>query len=285
MPALIQVTVEALDDIPLFLESSGRAAQSLLLNALTLVDPELSDRLKEGGEGAPPYSVGRIIVPREIKVGPRGYVVLGRGSEARFFVGVADDSLTGVFLRALRGELELSKGPVRLSPTLLRSTSYEELLTSDPAREISFRTRNPLVLGRVSRGDYPEGFAEGHRLEFPRWNPWDSPLNPAHLLNLPLRAWAAHAPQDLRVPGSLIRVLERLEVARVDLRWARTRLPVGGRWEVVPGYEGEVRLSAGGLDTFTGSLVAGLARLAEFTGLGSRTTHGFGSVSVRFLGR
>ncbi len=275
MPALVEVTISAITDVPLFLPASGRAAQSLFLNALTLYDPDLSDRVKFGREGAPPYSVGRILVPPEL-LRPQtsgGYVVLPAGGRAKFYLGLAADELVEPTLKALQGEFRLAQADVKVESSVRRSERYEELLGSQPARLISFRTRNPLVLGPASFG----------KRSFQRWDPWKSPLNPAHLLLLPFRAWNAYAPEPIRMPETILGSLERLEVVRVDLEWRGSRIPLEGKWRTIPGYLGQIEVSPAGLDTFTGSMVAALARLAEYTGLGSRTTEGFGSVSVKFL--
>ena len=284
MPYLLEVSLRFSDDAPLFLQSSGRAAQSLFLNALSALDPDLSDRVKFRQCGAPPYSVGRITMPKDLvkeKLGPKSYVVVPAGTEAKFFVGLADDGLVEPALRALQGSFKLGQAGVEVEARVKRSNSYSELLASQPARLISFRTRNPLVLGRVSKEDYPEFVPAEFRWEFERWDPWKRPLNPAHLLNLPYRAWNAYTPEILRLPGVILRALEALEVVRVDLAWRSVQVPVRERVKPEVGYTGLIELSAGGLDAFTGSVVAGLTRLGEYTGLGSRTTEGFGSVSVR----
>ena len=267
------VELEPEEDVPIHLEGSGRIAQSLLLDSLSALDPSLSERVKSEPRGAPPYSVGRILVPEP--EGARGVAVLRAGSSARFFVGLADDSLAEPVRRALEAaDLEVASVPVSCRVREVRSEPYEDLLSTEPARRISLRTRNPLVLG-----DSP--LAEE---VLPRWDPWRRPLDPAHLLSLPLRAWRAYAPEPARIPLSAVRALRRVEVPRVELERVVSRIPAGGRWERVPGYSGLIEVSPASLDLVSGTLVAALARLAEYTGLGSRTTHGFGSVSVRFYG-
>jgi len=286
MPTLLEVSLRFSEDSPLFLQASGRAAQSLFLNALSALDPDLSESVKFKRSGAPPYSVGRITLPRDLvdgKMGPRGYITVPADAKAKFFLGLADDDLVDPALKALQGSFKLGQADVEIEAKVKRSDSYSDLLASQPARLISFKTRNPLVLGKVRREDYPECVPAEFRWKFERWDPWKRTLNPAHLLNLPYRAWNAYAPETLKLPGVVLRALEVLEVVKVDLTWRSVEVPVKGKMKPEVGYTGLIELSAGGLDALVGSIVAGLARLAEYTGLGSRTTEGFGSVSVRLI--
>ncbi|MCD6348789.1 MAG: CRISPR system precrRNA processing endoribonuclease RAMP protein Cas6 [Candidatus Korarchaeota archaeon] len=270
MPALVKATLLAEEDLRYDPPKSGRTAQSIVMNSLSYADMELSEEVRRIAERAPPFSVGQILFPREVESSRKGDVLVPAGTELGMFIGVCWEPMLGPLLRGLYGEHEISGARVRGRGEVLRHPSYDELI-GGLARLVSLRTRNRLILGSVNIGSY----------HFERYDPWRRPLLAQHIFATPFKVWNAYSGYEL--PESIFRVLGRVEVVRVKLerRWAIG--PYGGRMEEFDAYEGEIHLSLGGLDSFVGEIALALLRLAEFSGVGSRTMQGFGSVSLRVL--
>ncbi len=273
MPALVRVTLLVEEDISYDPPKSGRTAQSIVMNSLSYADMELSEEVRKMAEKAPPFSVGQILAPRELLESSqdRKDVLVPAGTELRMFVGVCWDPMLDPLLRGLHGEHVISGARIRGKGKILRRPSYDKLIDG-LAKFVSLRTRNRLVLGSMRVGSF----------SFERYDPWRRPLLAQHIFATPFKVWNAYS--GLELPESIFKALGRVEVVRVKLerRWAEG--PYGGRIEKFDSYEGEIHLSLGGLDSSVGERALALLRLAEFSGIGSRTMQGFGSVSLRILG-
>ncbi|MCD6348541.1 MAG: CRISPR system precrRNA processing endoribonuclease RAMP protein Cas6 [Candidatus Korarchaeota archaeon] len=272
MPALVKASLQVEEDLRYNIPMSGRVAQSIVMNSLSYADPDLSDDVRKMAEKAPPFSVGQILAPKEAVESSRDRrdILVTAGTELGMFIGVCWEPMLDPLLKGLRGEHEVSGARVKGRGEVIRSSSYDELI-GGLARLVSLRTRNRLILGSVDIGPY----------HFERYDPWRRPLLAQHVFATPFKVWNAYSGHEL--PESIFRALDRVEVVRVKLerRWAVG--PYGGKMERFDAYEGEIHFSLGGLDSFVGEIALALLRLAEFSGVGSRTMQGFGSVSLKIL--
>ncbi len=267
MPSLIKVRVRALEDLIYSIPMSGRYAQRLVLDSLGQM-AEAVRRLS--ANGTPPYSVGQILAPKEsLSEDPR-YASLRQDEEALFFIGVCWDELKELMLKEVRGVRELAGAKVELTPELIREERYRDLLNGI-ARKVSLKTRNRLILGSVKVFDQA----------FPRYDPWRHNLNPQQIFATPFNVWNAFSP--IKFPRSVFNALSRVEVLKAKFRTRMALIPYGGKLEGTPSLEGEIHLSLGGLDADTGVKALALLKLAEYSGIGVKTTQGFGSVSLKVL--
>ncbi len=272
MPSLIRVSLIPDEELIYHLPSSGRIAQSIVMNSLNYIDPDLALEVREQARDAPPFSVGQITAPHELVESSLKNNILNvpAGQELRMFVGLCRDDLVNPLLKGLEGIHRISGVDVRGKPEILRREPYEDLV-GEVAKIVSLRTRTALILGSVTIKE----------LKFDRYDPWKRSLEPLHIMATPYKTWNAYSGSS--IPAGVFRGMSSIEIRRVKLRRRIIKGPFGGQLKPIEAYEGEILLSLGALDTFVGSLALALMKLAEYSGLGSRTMQGFGSVSLKIL--
>ncbi len=265
MPAMITAYLLTSAKLLYELPSSGRLVQSLLFRSLSAESRDLSRELHELssslGLGAP-YSVTRLTTAKEFVRGR--YASVPKGGEVRAtFKLLRDEFIDPLVEGILKADLEVNGVPLEVAEVKIGRKSYEDLLLRSPvARGVTFK----LITNTILDDEFPP------------------PL--PHVLERPFEAWNSNAPEDLRLPDTLMRHLYLAEP--LDPTWLReavVELWFGDERVVREGWLGNLSYSMRGLDAYVGRMAAALMRFAEFSGLGRRTTMGFGVVAVRFHSR
>lgn len=262
MPAMVTAYMKAISNLIYELPSSGRLVQSLLYRALSAESRELArelHRLSRDLKLGSPYSVTRLTTAREYVKGRLASVP--RGGEVRATFKLLRDEFVDPLLDGLvKAELEINGTEVEVAEIKVGRKGYEDLLLRSPiVSGVTFR----LITNTILDGEFPP------------------PL--PHLLKRPLEAWNFNAPEHLALPDTLEKRMYLAEPA--DPTWMReavVEIWFGNERVVREGWLGEISYSLRGLDSYIGRMVSALARFSEFSGLGRRTSMGFGVVSVRF---
>lgn len=262
MPAMITAYMRATSNLIYELPSSGRLVQSLLFRALSSESKEMARELHEMSmelELGTPYSVTRLTTAKEFVKGK--YASVPKGGEVRATFKLLRDEFIDPLVDGLTSaDLQVNGVPVEVSEIKIGRKDYERFLFESPVvRGVTFRLITNAILGD----------------EFP------FPL--PQLLERPFAAWNSNAPEELRLPRVMLRHLYLAQPE--DPTWVReavVEMWFGTERMVRESWLGELSYSLRGLDSFLGKMAAGLMRFAEFSGVGRRTTMGFGVVSVRF---
>ncbi len=242
------------------LPSSGRLVQSLLFRALSSKSKNLAKKLHRLSmklELGTPYSVTRLTTAREFVKGR--YASVPKGGEVRATFKLLKDEFIDPLIDGLvKGNLQINGVPVEISEIKVGRKDYERFLLESPVvRGVTFKLITNTILSE----------------EFP------PPL--PNLLKRSFTAWNSNAPKELHLPSVILRSLY-MATPR-DPTWIReavVEMWFGTERVVREGWLGEISYNLRELDAFLGKMAVGLMRFAEFSGIGSRTTMGFGVVSV-----
>ncbi len=233
----------------------------MLFRSLSAESKDLSRKLHDLssslGMGAP-YSVTRLTTAREFVRGR--YASVPKGGEVRAtFKLLRDEFVDPLVEGILKADLEVNGVPLEVAEVKIGRKDYENLLLRSPvARRVIFKLITNTILDK----------------EFP------PPL--PHVLERPFEAWNSNAPEELRLPGTLVRHLYLAEPENPTwFKEAVVELWFGDERVVRESWLGRLSYSMRRLDAYVGRMAAALMRFAEFSGLGRRTTMGFGVVAVR----
>ncbi len=244
------------------LPSSGRIVQSLLFRALSNESRDLAKKLHDLSmrlELGTPYSVTRLTTAREFVKGK--YASVPKSEEVRATFKLLRDEFVEPLVDGLaKGNLQINGVPVEVCEIKIGRKDYERLLIESPvARGVTFR----LITNTIMSGDFPPPLPD--------------------LLERPFIAWNSNAPKELHLPIVALRSLYK--ATSKDPTWVKeavVEMWFGTERVVREGWLGELSYNLRGLDAFLGKMASGLMRFAEFSGIGRRTTMGFGVVSVKF---
>ncbi len=257
MPSIVTAFLYPKGDLLYEVPSSGRLAQSIMFRALSTFDPELPMRVHVDGLGVP-YSTSRITTAeRNIK----GVVArVPKGDHMRMTVKLLRDEFVKPYVEGLYNmNLEINGVEVDIGEVKIGTRSYEELFLSSPvAKGVTLRLMTQTIFD-------DETF------------PPELPV----VLRRPMEAWNSNAPSHLRIPNEVLR----------RFYWAEPTIPCwlesgavqiwfGTQRVVRIGYIGKLSYRFTRLDSFSGRVVSALLRFAEFSGIGRRTTMGFGVVKT-----
>ncbi len=260
MPAFVTVKLYPSTTLIYEIPSSGKLAQSLFFKTLGSADPELAREIHDdpacSGLSAP-YAVSRITTGRQYVHGISAAVA--PGDHVRLTVKLLRDDLLDPLLRGLAsGEFELNRVPVTPMEVKFHRKRYDDLWRDSPiARKVSFRFLTHALIGKA----FPPSLST--------------------LLERPIAAWNAWAPEYLKFDEEHLKGLEL--AAPTSPSWLRegaVRLWHGTQRREYIGYLGQLTYDLRRLDSFSGRILATLARFSEFSGIGTKTTMGFGVVRV-----
>ncbi len=263
MPAIVTAYLYPSTTLMYEVPSSGRIAQSALFSALKASDPSVASglhRLSAKLRLGTPYSVSRITTAARYVKGVTA--VVPAGDHVRLTVKLLRDELVDPYVRGLfNSPLKINGVPVEVAEVKVGRVSYEDLLTGSP------------VVPGVRLRLMTQTILEGEEFPPPLWE----------VLQRPIAAWNANAPDHLRLGDPQ---LEGVWLAQPTspswLESGAVKVWYGAEPVVRVGYTGVLSYSLRSLSTFHGRVVSALLRFAEFSGIGKRTTVGFGVVKVSF---
>jgi len=254
MPHMIHVTLIPESQLVYEVPSSGRIAQSLFLRALSCHSRDLALRVK--GEEPKPYSVTRITTSRRnisrylAFVSPDDYV--------RVTFKLLDEDLLNPLIKGITsGKFSINGIPVEVADITVVSRDYWHILSSTPiARGVTFEFRTPAIIGE----EFPPPAPKILKRAFDAWNKYSG----------------------IRIPESLFKRLYWAEPSLpMLLQSDSVKLPFNGQRISLIGYRGVVSYSFRRFKAQEGAIFASLARFVEFSGVGRRTSMGFGMTRVR----
>ena len=256
MPSMIHVTLMPRSTLVYEVPSSGRIAQSILLRALSSSSRELAGEVRR--RNPKPYSVSRITTNRR-RI--RGYLAVVPPDEyVRVTLKLLNDDLLDPLLEGLeKDNISINGVPVEITDISIFRRSYWDLLAEAPiARGLTLRLITPAL-----------GIDDGF--------PPPAPI----VLRRAFEAWNSFS--TIKLPEI---ILERLFLAEpvipTLLQSDSVKIPFTGRRVTLIGFRGEISYQLWRFWAQEGVVIAALAKLAEFSGVGAKTSLGFGVTKVKF---
>ena len=207
-----------------------------------------------------PYSVTRVTTAKENVKGKLARVKPGSYVKATF--KLLDDELREPLIKGLE-KAELEAVGVKLDLLDIKATrpeGYEEMLfRGEPFKSFSISTLTPVVFKEESP------FPENAQLIFGR----------------PLLCWNSFSPENLRLPSAVIERASRLKLVKHSLVRRVVPIPLKGIRIPIICFSGFIAYRMSELDFMSGVMLTALLKLANYSGIGSRTTMGFGSILVK----
>ncbi len=258
MPCRITASLEPSSELVYELPTSGRIVQHLFFSSIKAYSEELSRRIHS--MRVKPYSVTRLTTAEENVKGKLARVKPGSFVKATF--KILDDELREPLIKGLE-EAELKVVGVKLDLLDIKATrteTYEEMLfRGRPFKAFSISTLTPVVFDEDS--------------------PFPEEAQP--IFNRPILCWNSFSSESLRLPRSIIKRASKLKLVKHSLVRRVVPIPIKRTRIPIICFSGKLVYEMGALDFMSGLLLSALLRLANYSGIGSRTTMGFGSVMVR----
>jgi len=237
--------------------SSGRIAQSIFMGLLLSSSKELALQVRR--EELKSYSVSRITTNKDrirgriARVPPDDFV--------KVTFKLLDDKLLDPLIKGLTStstKLTINGVTMEVADIRVSSKGYWNLLFDSPiAKGVTFRLITP-ALG-IER-EFPPSAPVIFRRAFRAWNKFSNIKLPELIMNRLL--WAEPA-----FPTCL-----QSDAVEFTFR---------GKRQVLVGYRGLISYKFGRFLAQEGKIIAGLARYVEFSGIGGKTSMGFGITKVR----
>ncbi len=263
MPAIVTAYLYPSTTLIYEVPSSGRIAQFTLFSALKVADPSLASELHSLSrilKLGTPYSVSRMTTAAKYVRGVTATVP--PGDHVRLTVKLLRDEFVDPYVRGLfNSHLKINGVPVEVAEVKVGRVSYGDLLTKSPvAPGVRLRLMTQTIL-------------DGEAFPPPLWE----------VLQRPIAAWNANAPDHLRLGEPQLGGVRLAQPTSPSwLESGAVRIWYGTEPVVRVGYTGVLSYSLRPLTAFHGRVVSALLRFAEFSGVGRRTTVGFGVVKVSF---
>jgi len=258
LPCRISVSLEPSSELVYELPTSGRIVQHLFFSAIKAYDKDLASEIHS--MRIKPYSVTRLTTARENVKGKLARV--GLGSYVRATFKLLRDELREPLIEGLQ-KAELKVAGVELKVLDVKATrpeGYEEMLfRGEPYREFTVEILTPAVF------DEESPFPEDSRPMFRR----------------PLLCWNTFCPEELRLPESAVQRASKLKLLKCQLVRRVVPVPIKRLRVPIICFSGTLAYRMGGLDFMSGLMLTALLKLANYSGIGSRTTMGFGSVFIK----
>lgn len=253
MPSIVSVTLIPKRVVAYALPSSGRIAQAILMDAFKAFSEELGRKVHS--QDPTPYSVSRVTTSKKRITGITAVVPPSDYMRATFKL-LRDDLLDPLVEGLFKAKLLVNGIEVEVADASIRRVNYLDLLTKAPlAKGVTFRFLTPVL-------DFKE-----------------FPPTASKVLSRAIRAWNAFSGANM---GDFMR--NRLLWAvptSMALESDAVKVSFRGRDVVFVGYRGRVSYSFRLLTSQEGRFASALSVLAEFTGVGDKTTMGFGVTKVK----
>ena len=259
MPSMIHVLLYPKATLLYEVPSSGRIAQALFMRCLASYSEEIAAHVRN--EDIKPYSVSRITTGSDRIKGH--FAIVPPNDFVKVTFKLLDDGLLEPLIKGLTfcsPELIVNGVPMEIGDIRISSKSYWDLLESPLARKLTFRLITPAI--GIER-EFPPPAPTALRRAFRAWNKFSRIKLPQTIFNR--LYWA-----EPTFPTYL-------ESDAVELTFK-------GRKQVIVGYRGLITYKLGKFSAQEGKVITGLARYAEFSGIGRKTSMGFGVTRVS-LGR
>jgi len=256
MPSMIHTTLMPRSTLVYEVPSSGRIAHSLFMNVLFSASKRLAKKVRE--EKIKPFSVSRITTNK--KRIQRHLAVVPPDDYIRVTFKLIDDELLDPVLNGLESaNLMINGVQVKVTDITVSSKDFWGILGDAPiTRGFTLNLLTPAMgIGR----DFPPPAPTVLRRAFQSWNTYS----------------------NIKLPEVIFRRLFLAEPAiPTCLQTDAVLLTFRGKKTVQIGYRGAISYSLWRFWSQEGVVIAALAKFAEYTGIGAKTSMGFGVTKTRF---